>query len=181
MLRFLADLEIPIADKLIPNVWAFLAQLIAFIVMVIIVIKFAYKPVHNYIVKREEYERKHLDDISKNQQQTENDKKASQEILAKANQEAISLVTAAKKEAEEEKKKALSALDEEMLRKRAEQEEILKRDHDKMLASAKDEIVEIAMTASKAILEKNVDNEDNRKIVYDVIKSLGEKDGNDRK
>ena len=181
MLRFLADLEIPIADKLIPNVWAFLAQLIAFIVMVIIVIKLAYKPVHNYIVKREEYERKHLDDIFKNQQQTENDKKASQEILAKANQEAISLVTAAKKEAEEEKKKALSALNEEMLRKRAEQEEILKRDHDKMLASAKDEIVEIAMMASKAILEKNVDNEDNRKIVDDVIKSLGEKDGNDRK
>ena len=37
-------------DKVIPNFWAFLVQLIAFIFMILIVIKFAYKPVSNFLL-----------------------------------------------------------------------------------------------------------------------------------
>ena len=42
-------------NKVFPNIWAFLVQLIAFIIMAVIVVKFAYKPVKNFLNKRREY------------------------------------------------------------------------------------------------------------------------------
>lgn len=38
-------------NKVFPNIWAFLVQLFAFIIMSLIVIKFAYKPVSNFLKK----------------------------------------------------------------------------------------------------------------------------------
>lgn len=50
-------LSLPTGDdfvsKVFPNIWAFLVQLLAFIIMSIIVIKFAYKPVKNFLHKEE--------------------------------------------------------------------------------------------------------------------------------
>ena len=43
-----------IEAKLIPNIWAFLVQLFAFIILIIVVTKFAYKPVRKYLDKRSE-------------------------------------------------------------------------------------------------------------------------------
>ena len=57
-------LSLPAGDdfvsKVFPNIWAFLVQLLAFIIMSIIVIKFAYKPVKKFLAQRREYVEEHL-------------------------------------------------------------------------------------------------------------------------
>ena len=55
-----------IEAKLIPNIWAFLVQLLAFIVLIIVVTKFAYKPVRKYLDKRSQIlndERKEAEEL----------------------------------------------------------------------------------------------------------------------
>ena len=63
--------NIGITDKLVPNLWAFLTQLLAFAVMCVAVIFLAYKPIHRYLQKRQDYIANNLADSEKNKREAE--------------------------------------------------------------------------------------------------------------
>lgn len=175
----LADkVEIDIVNKLVPNLWSFLTQLLAFIVMALIVIKFAYKPVSKYIQTRKDFVSKNLDDSIKAKNEAEDNLKKSQDKIDSSIKEASNILSNAKKQAEINKSDAENKLKKELALKRQQALKELDYEKEKAIKDAKDEIIDIAISASSSLLKKDLNKQDSKKVVDDYISSLDEvKDG----
>ena len=161
-------------DKLFPNPWDALAVFLAFVVLLLVVFFFAYKPVKKLIKKRGDY----VEDKIKTAETRE---KESQKLLSDANEEvkakrieAMGIVEKAKEDANKERAAILEKAKEE---KQAE----IKRTREEIaqeIEASKDEIhreiVSVAIDASSKVLEREVKKEDNEKLIDNFIDDLKE-------
>ena len=168
----LADEISSIGEKLIPNWFAFLVQLIALIVLLVIIFIFAYKPVKNLLQKRSDYIEKEVKDAEesnriarenaiKSEKIITDSKKTASEIIETANQRAL-------KEAEEIKDETRN----EISRMKAAAEEEIKEAKAQSLKDIHNEMVDVALFASEKILQREVDVKDNEQLARDFIDNL---------
>lgn len=176
---FSNGLELPsgedFVNKIFPNIWAFLVQLIAFIIMSIIVIKFAYKPVHNFIEKRKEYVNNNLLEAKEKNQQAELNIQQAKSNLADVQNKAISIIEDAKKEANKQKEEMLEEARIEIANKKMQAQEDIKKEQEKAIKEIHDDVVTLAFEATKSLLNREVNEEDNKKMVDDFVDGLIEK------
>ena len=163
-----------VMDKLFPNPWDALAVFLAFIVLLLAVFYFAYKPVKKLLKQRGDY----VEDKIKTAETRE---KESQKLLDEANEElktkrieAMAVLEKAKEDANKERAAILEKAKEE---KQAE----LKRTREEIaqeIEASKDEIhreiVSVALDASSKVLEREVNSKDNEKLIDSFIDDLKE-------
>lgn len=160
--------------KLIPNLFSFLIQLIALIVLVILIIILAYKPVKKILKKRQDFIENNINEsINKNSKANEllNE---SQKQLSEVSLKANDLINNAKKVAllEQEKIKETTALEIKKMKEDASNEiEQMKKEANEDIRK---EIIDVAILASSKLIERNIDNADNKKLVDDFIKEIEE-------
>lgn len=162
-------------EKVFPNIWAFLAQFIAFIILVLVGWKVLYKPVHEFIEKRKEYIKNNLEEAASKNEEASKYLEESKASIAKANKEAIGIIQEAKVESEKQRQVALEEQALELASKRAKAQEDIEHEHEKMLKELHDEVVDLAFEATKSILDREVDKEDNKKLVDSFVDELMEK------
>lgn len=161
-----------IGEKLIPNWFAFLVQLISLVLLLVIIFIFAYKPVKKLLNARAEYIEKEVKDAEedkriarenavKSEQMIVDSKKTASEIIESANQRAI-------KEAEEIKEETRNEIS--RMKKAAEVE--IEEAKAQSLKDIHDEMVDVALYASEEILGREVDKSDNEKLARNFINSL---------
>ena len=158
------------------NLWDFVITFAAFVVLVLIAFFFGYKPVKKFIQKRKDYINGNIKEAEKREEESRNlvseaneniskSKKEAMEIVSKAREDALkqkeTILLSAKKEAQEEKVKAREEIEQEI---KANQDDI------------HHEIVNVAMDASSKILGREVNKEDNKRLVNDFIKELNDED-----
>ena len=165
-----------IEAKLIPNIWAFLVQLFAFIVLIIIVIKFAYKPVRKYLDKRSELlnnEKQETEELNKKAKENlyESEKK-----LADIRVDASKIIEEAKEKGKVEKEKLLKEANFEANRVKENAFKAIEEEKAKAAKDIKENIVDVAFTMSSKILEREVKEEDNKKIVENFVNELKSED-----
>ncbi len=163
-------------DKLFPNPWDALAVFLAFVVLLIVVFYFAYKPVKRLIQKRADY----VDGKLRHAEQSEKDALAKVEEanleIKKSHQEALGIVEQAKADAEKERarirKQAKEDADQEVKRAKAEIEQEIEKSKDEIHS----QIVDVAFDASKKVLSREVKDEDNEKLIDQFIEDLKKKE-----
>ncbi|MCQ2796594.1 MAG: ATP synthase F0 subunit B [Bacilli bacterium] len=172
---FLADAPIDpesILPKISINLWSFLTQMIAFLILVIAVFFLAYKPVKKFLKKRNEYVKSNIDMSRKNELASEEKLKAADDRVNSSYKEAKEIISAAKIDAEKERALIISkAKDEAKFEKIKASEEIeaeIKKSQDEIHK----EMVDIALLASEKILEREVTTADNKKRVDNFIKDI---------
>lgn len=172
-------LDLPTGDdfinKVFPNLWAFLVQLLAFIVMSVIVIKFAYKPVHNYLEKRKKYIADNISSAEEQNQKALEAKKNAEDSLISSNKKALEIIESAKSEAEKQKQEILLEAKKDLEIKRIRAEEDIEKEKQKALQEVHDEVVNLALEASKTLLNREVNSQDNQKLLDEFINDLAEK------
>ena len=153
-------LSLPTGDdfvsKVFPNIWAFLVQLLAFIIMSIIVIKFAYKPVSNFLKKRKEFINSNLNSAQEK------------------NSEANLKVEEAKTEAEKQKQEILLQAKLEANNKIIQAQQDIEKEKQKAVQEVHDDVVNLALEASKTLLTREVNSSDNQKLLNDFVDELTE-------
>ena len=161
--------------KLIPNWASFVVQLLALVVLITVVIIFAYKPVKKIIIKRQDYIESNIKDAENSKAiWKENELKSKETVLA-STRTAADIVADAKDAANAERMKILedTALEVERMKKEAE------NDIARMKEEAKDdihkEIVSVALDASKELLGREVTSSDNTRLIEEFIEDI-EKD-----
>ena len=161
-------------DKLFPNPWDALAVFLAFIILLLAIFYFAYKPVKKLLKQRGDY-------VENKIKTAEEREKESEKLLADANEnvkasrkEAMEIVEKAKEDANKERQAILDKAKEE---KAAE----IKRTKEKIaqeIEASKDEIhreiVSVAIDASSKVLEREVNKKDNEKLIDSFIDDLKE-------
>lgn len=163
-------------ENALPNLWVSLAQLGAFLVTVFIFFKFAYKPIKKKLNERNEHIKKNIDDSHKalmdaQELKEENDKKL-KEAYIKANQIVDNAVNQAQIEADKVKEQASKEAD----KKLKDVDELLKQKEEYLERKAHNEIVSNALDASKEILGREFNYDDNKKIVDDFLDQLENKE-----
>lgn len=161
-----------IINTLFPNVWVFIAQVIAMCVVFSLVLWLVWKPTNKMLDKRREYIAKEITDAENAKQEAlqylENAKSehlAAQaetaEIIAKAKSESLTLRELLEKEAREAADKIISSAKISIANERRESLERLQT-----------EAREAAYIAAEALMKKELSREDNDKLVDQFIKEL---------
>lgn len=161
-------------DKLFPNPWDALAVFLAFIILLIAVFYFAYKPVKKLLKQRGDY----VEDKIKTAETRE---KESAKLLNEANEEikakrieAMGIVEKAKEDANKERaailEKAKEEKQDELQRTREEIAQEIEASKDEIHR----EIVSVALDASSKVLEREVNSKDNEKLIDSFIDDLKE-------
>ena len=149
-----------------------LAQLINFIVLVILLKIFAYKPIMKLLHERKEK-------IAFSIEAAENDeKKAKQTLdeyqkqLAEARVKAQEIVDKAMKRAQQEYDASLAQTKQEIEQMRQKAKEDLARERTRAAMPLKGEVVSVSMAAASKIIAANMNNDVNQKLVGDFIEKL---------
>ncbi len=161
-------------EKLFPEPWDALAIFLAFIILLIAVFYFAYKPVKKLLKQRDEY----VEGKIKNAEQRE---KESEKLLANANDkvkasrvEAMAIVEQAKEDANKERQAILDKAKEEKAAEIKRTKEEIAQEIEASKDEIHREIVSVALDASSKILEREVNKEDNEKLIDNFIDDLKE-------
>ena len=164
-----------IIEKLFPNVWALIAQLISFLILVIGMIFLVYKPVKKYLTKRREILDNEVKETEENKNKALNNVLTSEKEIASSKQKAKTIINNAEISASKKH-------DEIIENAKIEAKGIIKDANiaaDKIKEDAKlelkNQIVDTALNASKKVLEREVSEKDNEKIIEDFVSQLDKK------
>lgn len=164
-----ADLK-KIADKIIPDdPWAIVVQLIATFFLVLILAKFLVKPVRKYISERQAYIQGNLDEASSKNKEADAKLENAELQLKEAKKASKEMVETAKVTALNEKDRILNdALNEvDLLKDKARKD--IDNERIKMKEQLSDEVIDVALLAAGKVLERNVSDEDNKRIISSFI------------
>ena len=161
-----------IADKLIPNWLSFVIQFSSFIILLLVVFFFAYKPVKKMLKKRADFIQEEIEQAQKNHAEAVEQTKEAKKLLSDSKAEASLIIENATKKGEEKyEAMMLEAKEEVKEMKLAAQEDIEQAKVD-ALNDIRNEMVNVALTASKEILKREVDEKDNTRLAEDFINRL---------
>ncbi len=154
------------------NLWDFLAVFLAFIILVTVGFFFAYKPVKAYIQKRKDYINNNIKTAEEREEKSRTIVSEAEVIKTNSQKEAFETVKKAHDDALKEKEVIISNAKEEAKQiKRVAQKEI-----EQEIEASKDEIhsqiVDVALDASKKILDREINEDDNRKFVEDFVSDI---------
>ena len=160
--------------KLFPNPWDALAVFLAFILLLLAVFYFAYKPVKKLLKQRGDY-------VEGKIKTAEEREKESEKLLNKANEEvkasrveAMAIVEKAKEDANKERQAILDKAKEEKAAEIKRTKEEIAQEIEASKDEIHREIVSVAIDASSKVLEREVNKKDNEKLIDSFIDDLKE-------
>ena len=161
-------------SKLIPNWVSFVVQLAALLVLIAVVIFFAYKPVKKIIRQRQDYIEDNIKQSEEDKLIAANNAKQSEEMIIASRKEANLIIEEAKKLSEAQKARSIEETNVLITKMKNDAQ----KDIEQATLDAKDEIrkemVNLALSASSEILKREVNEEDNARIAEDFIRSLSD-------
>jgi F-type H+-transporting ATPase subunit b len=156
------------------NLGYLISQIINFVLLLVILRVFLYKPIVNMLDKRREKIRTDLEEAENARSQAEAARQEYEKQLEEAREERRSILAQAREQADK--------MREEMLDKaRGEAQDLVAKTEDEMetlrrqaLAGAQDEIVELAMAAAGKVVGEALDTKAHRRLIQEFIAEVGE-------
>lgn len=150
----------------------FLWTIATFVVLVLLLGKFAWRPLLEALERRQESIRKSLEDADQAKQELERLQQESAEILRGARVEAEGIISRSRSDADQ--------LGEELKRKARGEAESIVREAKRQIESEKvqalreirDEVADLSITIASRLLERNISKEDNDKLVEETLRQL---------
>ena len=161
-----------IASKIFPNVWDFLVQFLAFVVMVILITVFAYKPIKKYIQKRKELLENEVKEAKKQNEEAKKNLLSSQKEIAETHEKASKIIESAIKEGNERKEEIINEASKQAETKIREADEIIEKNKEDARKDIKNELSNVAIDLSTKILEREINDDDNKKLIDDFVSKM---------
>jgi F-type H+-transporting ATPase subunit b len=154
------------------NLKIFIAQLINFTVVLLVLWKWAYKPIVKLLDERSEKIEKSVkqaDEIDKRVSELAEEQKT---IVAEAKGEANNILELARTEAEERKQQLLSKAKEDVQLVVNQGKNQLQAEKEQMIIDAREQIAMIAVEASRKILSSSIDEKEAQRLAEDVVNDM---------
>ena len=160
-------------NKFFPNGWEpLVVQLLAFGVLVLAGIFLGYKPVKKLLNERGNYIEQNIKEAEEKNVMAAKLAQEAEENILKSQKEARKIINEAKKDAMKEHDEIIAQTNEEIKNSKLQADLEIKKSKEKALADIHNEIVNVALDASKAILRREINEEDNSKLVEEFIKEV---------
>ena len=155
------------------NIGFVLATLINFLILYLVLKHFLFDKVKAVIEEREEYINNQIDEAEEAIETARIMLIENERVLSSAKKEGKKITASEKKKAEKVYEEIVAEAKEEanVILERAKIE--IDREREKVEALLRDEAVELAIDISKKIIEENIDEEKNRKLIKNFISEVG--------
>ena len=155
-----------------PNLTTFLHTIINFLIVLLVLRLFVYKPLTAHMKKRRDTIREALEQAEKARAELAEIKAAGEEERKKARREAEDIIASAMREAEKVKREIIQQAREESKRIIAATQEEVKHEKEKALLDLKENVVSLAILAASKVAEQSVDEKTGKKLVSDFLDNL---------
>ncbi len=155
-----------------PDPGLFLWTILTFLVLLVLLAKFAWKPLLALLDRREEMIRQSLDDAEKAKQELQRLQQESKEILSKARVEAQSILAKSRSEAEKlkgELRQEAKVQADSILRDAEKQIQV---ETEKAIAVIKNEVVDLSLLVASKLIKRNLSKEDNQSLIEESLKQV---------
>ena len=163
-----------IKENLFTNIWATLAQIVATVVLLILIIVFAYKPAKKFLNKRRELLDNEVSETKRKNDEADTRINEANDNIKKSKVKAQEILETAEEDAIKVKNDIISGAEEESKRIIENAQEVIKQQKEQALSDIKDVVVTVALDASSKILEREVTEQDNQNIIDNFVKEVKE-------
>ncbi|MCR5440145.1 MAG: F0F1 ATP synthase subunit B [Selenomonas sp.] len=150
----------------------FFAQIINFVILVVLLRAVAYKPVVNMLKAREDRIKESLDKADADAAEADKLLADYKKKLAAANIKAEDIIRNAEKRASEEREAARAETKREIEQMKKAAEAEIQRDRERAVAQLRGEVVALSMAAAGKIISKNIDKAENEQLITDFVDKL---------
>ncbi len=156
------------------NLGYLISQIINFMLLLVLLRIFLYKPIVNMLDRRREKIKSDLEEAETARSQAETAKQEYEKQLEEAREERRSILAQAKEQAEKTREEILA-------KARTEAQELVSRAEEDMaalrsqaLSGAEDQIVELALAAAGKLVGESLDDKAHRRLIQDFISEVGD-------
>ena len=161
-----------ISEKLVPNLLSFVVQFLSFLVLILAVFILAYKPVKKILKKRADYIENEIKEARESNLEAQKNVDEAKEIVASSKLQASEIIKSAEKQGQERYDRMLASANEEIIEMKKYAEKDIERAKQEAIEDIRNEMVNIALSASEEILKREVDTDDNKRLAEDFINRL---------
>lgn len=149
-------------------------QLFFFIVLLLLVKKFAWGPVMNMMQKREEYVAGEIEAAENSRAEAEKASKEALEQLKQTKQEAQKIIEDAKNAGVRQEQDIIEAARSEAARIQEAAQADIQNEKEKALQALQDKVASLSVLIASKVIEKEISAQDQEKLINDYIKEVGE-------
>ncbi|MFD2629350.1 F0F1 ATP synthase subunit B [Oceanobacillus kapialis] len=151
-----------------------LIQLFFFLVLLFFVKKFAWGPVMNMMQKREEYVAGEIESAEKSRQEAERASKEAAEQLKQTKQEAQKIIEDAKAAGTTQQESIIAAARAEAEKIKLDAQADIQNEKERALQALQDKVASLSVLIASKVIEKEINEQDQEKLINDYIKEAGE-------
>lgn len=163
-----------IVNQFFPNFWVFIAHIIALIILLFVTIYLLWKPTKRAITARNALMQQNIDEAKKAQEEAQIFLQEANEKRLKADMEARQIVNLATHEGFQIKSEIEDNAKRSANRTISNAKSELSRLEIELRKQMHEEIINISISATEALVKKHISKDDNEKFVNDFIKELEE-------
>ncbi|AGM24673.1 F0F1 ATP synthase subunit B [Spiroplasma chrysopicola DF-1] len=161
-----------IINQLFPNLWVFIAHIIATIILLILLSKWVYNPFRKAMRARRQKIQEMITDAADKQTKATIKEKTALEMLTTAKVDASSIISEARAEAEAKKHNLLDETKKEIVHLNEQARKELAKEKEQYQDDIRKAIINTAFDAAQHLLEKEINKEKHQKIIEDFIDNL---------
>jgi F-type H+-transporting ATPase subunit b len=154
--------------------WNFVFQIINTIILYLVLKKFLFVPVTEFVQGRRNEIQNSFDEADEKNEEADKLKSQYESKLDNVKEERQEILIEARKNAEEKGNEIIRESKEEAAKLKEKAQAEIEQEKKKAVNDVKDEISSIAMLAASKVLENEVDEKMNKKLVDDFIKEVGD-------
>ncbi|GED20664.1 MULTISPECIES: F0F1 ATP synthase subunit B [Kurthia] len=151
-----------------------LATLVVFVVLMLLLKKFAWGPLMGIMQQREELVANEIESAEKSRKEAHELLEEQRSLLKEARTEAQAIVENAKQQAILQKEEIVSSAKAEAVRLQESAKRDIESEKEKAIAAVREEVVSLSVLAATKVLNKEVSTEDNRTLIEETIAKAGE-------
>ena len=161
-----------IGEKLVPNLVSFVVQFLSFLILLLVVFFLAYKPVKRMLKKRADFIEQEVNEAKENNALAAASVNEAKELVNSSKVKASEIIKNAEVQGQEKFDAMILEAKEEVAQMKRDAEEDIARAKEDAIQDIRSEMVNVALSASKEILKREVDNKDNVRLAEDFIDRL---------
>lgn len=154
--------------------WTFIATIINLFIQIYFIKKFLFKPVNDILEKRRQLADQEIRDAREAKASADAAKAEYDESLAKAHAEAARIVQDAQKQAQARAEAVVREAEQQAVDIKARAEQDIAQERKKAINEVKNEIGGLAMDIAGKVVEKEIHEDDHKKLIDEFIKNVGE-------
>lgn len=161
-----------IGEKLFPNFFSLLVQILALIIMIIIVMVLLYKPVKKTLDARSNAIESEISNAKQNNIESQKNLTESEQSIVDARKKANEIIAQASEIAEMKKAEIIASGEQTVTKMKNDAMEEIEIAKQEAQDEIHNEIVNVALDASKEILQREINEKDNSRLVDDFLKDI---------